>query len=118
MPETLDSCMTRAACTIVSANYLHFAWTLAESFFKFHPNDEFHVLVVDHLPQGFVPRDLRVQVLEVEKLGLPNFRSLAFKYDLLELNTAVKPTFLKYLVDRGADKVLYFDPEIYLYRSV
>lgn len=110
--------MKRAACTIVSANYLHFAWTLAESFFKFHPNDEFHLLLVDKMPADFVLRDSRVHVLAVEDLGLPSFRSLAFKFDVLELNTAVKPTFLKYLLARDIDKVIYFDPDIYIFQSV
>jgi hypothetical protein len=107
--------MKRVACTIISANYLHFGWTLAESFFKFHPEDEFHLLVVDRLPEDLIPRDPRVQVVEVEALGLPGFRSLAFKYSLLELNTAVKPSFLKYLLGRGAEKIIYFDPDIYLF---
>jgi hypothetical protein len=52
----------------------------------------------------------------VEKLGLPGFRSLAFKYNILEFNTAVKPSFFKYLFDGGADKAIYFDPDIYLFR--
>lgn len=107
--------MKCVACTIVSANYLHFAWTLAESFFQFHPHDEFHVLVVDRLPEDFVSRNPKVQVVEVEQLGLKGFHSLAFKYNILELNTAVKPSFLKYLFQKGADKAVYFDPDIYLF---
>jgi len=110
--------MKRVACTIVSANYLHFGWTLAESFLKLHPDDEFHLLLVDQLPKDFISCNPKVQVVEVEKLGLPSFRSLAFKFDILELNTGVKPSFLKYLFTRGADKVIYFDPDIYLFQSV
>jgi len=110
--------MKRVACTIVSANYLHFGWTLAESFLKFHPNDEFHLLLVDHLPADFSLRDSRVHVTEVEKLDLPEFHSLAFKFDILELNTGVKPSYLKYLFALGADKVVYFDPDIYLFDSI
>ncbi len=110
--------MKRVACTIVSANYLHFGWTLAESFLKFHPEDEFHLLLVDQLPRDFISRDPRVHVLEVEKLGLLAFRSLAFKFDILELNTGVKPSFLKHLFALGADKVIYFDPDIYVFHSV
>ena len=95
-----------------------FRLDLAESFLKRHPDDEFHLLLVDRLPQDFTSRDPRVQVLEVEKLGLPAFRSLAFKFDILELNTGVKPSFLKYLFALGADKVIYFDPDIYVFHSV
>ena len=110
--------MKRVACTIVSANYLHYAWTLAESFLHHHPEDDFQLLVVDRLPANFESRNPLVHITEVERLPLPDFRSLAFKFDLLELNTAVKPTFLKYLFAQGADKVIYFDPDIYLYRPV
>src|ERR1700727_382859 len=110
--------MKRVASTIVSANYLHLAWTLAESFLKLHPDDEFHLLLVDRLPKDFVSRDPRVQVLEVERLGLPAFRSLAFKFDILELNTGVKPSFIKHLFALWADKVIYFDPDIYIFDSV
>jgi hypothetical protein len=110
--------MKRVACTIVSANYLHFGWSLAESFLKFHPDDEFHLLLVDRLPADFRSHDSRVHILEVEKLGLPAFRSLAFKFDILELNTGVKPSFIKYLFSLGAEKVIYFDPDIYVFHSV
>lgn len=110
--------MKRIACTIVSANYLHFAWTLAESFLRSHPDDEFHLLLVDKMPDDFVSRDPRVHVLAVEDLGLPAFRSLAFKFDILELNTGVKPSYLKYLFSLGADKVIYFDPDIYIFHPV
>jgi hypothetical protein len=34
------------------------------------------------------------------------------------LNTGVKPSFLKYLFALGADKVIYFDPDIYIFHSV
>ena len=110
--------MKRAACTIVSANYLHFAWTLAQSFLKFHPDDQFFLLLVDRLPEGFVSRDARVQLVEVDKLGLPEFRSLAFKFDLLELNTGVKPSFLKHILALGIEQVVYFDPDICIYKEV
>jgi hypothetical protein len=110
--------MKRVACTIVSANYLHFAWALAESFLRYHPDDEFHLLLVDKIPGDFVSRDSRVKMLAVEDLGIPEFRSLAFKYNILELNTGVKPSYLKYLLSKGADKVIYFDPDIYIFNPV
>src|ERR1700761_7678550 len=110
--------MKRAACTIVSANYLHFAWSLAESFFYFHPKDEFYLLLVDKLPEGIKLRDSRVKLIDVEKIGLRDFKSLAFKYDILELNTGVKPTFLKYVFSLGVEKVIYFDPDIYIFHSL
>src|SRR5260370_14159030 len=113
----LDQNMKRVACTIVSANYLHFGWTLAESFLKFHPDDEFHLLLVDQLPEDFISHDPRVHVLEVEKLDLPAFRSLAFKFDILELNTGVKPSFLKHLFALGQVKSIFSVPVFFVFLS-
>jgi hypothetical protein len=42
---------------------------------------------------------------------------IAFKYDILELNTNVKPTFAKRLLNQH-DKVIYLDPDIFVYASL
>jgi len=110
--------MIRAACTIVSLNYLPFARTLCNSFLKFHPSLKFYVLLVDRLPEGFDASQERFDLLLVEDLGIPNFQSVAFKYDILELNTNVKPTFLKTLLARGVDELIYFDPDILICSAV
>ena len=42
-----------------------------------------------------------------------DFENFAFRYDILELNTAVKPYFLTYLRDTyDLDRIFYFDPDI------
>jgi hypothetical protein len=111
--------MNRAACTIVSFNYLPYARSLCQSFLRWHPNENFYVLMVDRLPAGV---DLSGELFEtvlVEDLGIPEFTSVAFKYDILELNTAVKPTFLKHLFAAvGLQQVIYFDPDICIYNPV
>ncbi len=104
--------MIRAACTIVSLNYLPYARTLCDSFLQFHPSDKFYVLLVDRLPAGFQVSNERFELVVVEDLGIPNFDSIAFKYGVLELNTNVKPTFLKRILQDGADQIIYFDPDI------
>lgn len=38
-----------------------------------------------------------------------------FQYSVLELNTAVKPWAMQYLLERGYEKVIYIDPDILLY---
>ncbi len=104
--------MIRAACTIVSLNYLPYARTLCESYLRFHPNDKFYVLLVDKLPADVDLSIERFETILVENLGIANFEAVAFKYGILELNTNVKPTFLKRIVSLGADQVIYFDPDI------
>ena len=103
----------RAACSIVSNNYLAFARVWAESYRRFHPQDRIFVCVVDR-PHPDVRYDLLpFEVVFAEDLGIPDFQSLAFRYDILELNTAVKPFLLAHLRDRfGLRRALYFDPDI------
>jgi hypothetical protein len=108
--------MIRAACTIVSLNYLPYARVLCDSFLRFHPDYKFYVLLVDRLPADIDVTRERFELIPVEGLGIPDFPSVAFKYDILELNTAVKPTFLKHILEtRGASGVIYLDPDIYVY---
>jgi hypothetical protein len=110
--------MVRAACTIVSLNYLAYARTLCDSFLRFHPECKFYVLLVDRLPKDVDLSNEKFELVPVEELGIPNFQSIAFKYDILELNTNVKPTFLNALLARGIDQVVYLDPDIFVYRTL
>jgi hypothetical protein len=98
-------------CTIISRNYLPCARALYESLQEQNEGCDFCVLMVD----GVDDRDRReeFEIINVRDLEL-NYplQCLAFRYNKLELNTNVKPTFLKLLLDRGFDKVLYLDPDI------
>lgn len=103
--------------TIVAPNYLTYARVLGDSLACFAREAEFHVLVVNR-PQPEVVaavNDAGLQATYATDLGLPDFEHLAYKYDLVELNTALKPTFLKSLFARGFDRVVYLDPDICLY---
>jgi len=101
------------ACTIVSNNYLPFARVLADSLLATHPDLEFFVLVVDRPDPAIDYSTEPFRVLFAHELAIPRFRHFAFKYSLLELNTAVKPFFLQHLHQEfGVPAVLYFDPDI------
>jgi hypothetical protein len=110
--------MRRAACTIVSANYLPYARTLCESFKKQHSDYEIFVLLVDRLPPSVDVSAENFTLVSVEDLGIPDFESIAFQYDILELNTNVKATFLRSLLQRGVEQLIYFDPDIYVMAGV
>jgi len=108
-----------AACTIVSRNYLHFAKTLCKSFRSAHPGAPFYVLVVDRQEGGEDFRGEPFTTVWVEDLQIPDFRSVAFKYSILELNTNVKPSFLKWIVrQHGVERLVYLDPDIFVYSSL
>lgn len=107
-----------AGCTIASANYLHFVMTSYESFIRYHPGQRFYVLIVDE-PEQLVQRDYPFEVMYAKNLPIKDFYGSAFQFDVLELNTNVKPTFIKHLLQRGdIDKVLYFDPDIFFYQPL
>ena len=108
--------MNRAACTIVSPNYTAYARTLAASYLAAHPGHGFFVLIVADLddPAPFAT-DAFTPVM-LGEIGLTDVRGEAMKYDILELNTNVKPTFLKHLIARyGLEALVYLDPDIYVY---
>ena len=43
---------------------------------------------------------------------------MAFKYDITEFCTSIKPKTLLYMLSKGFDKVIYFDPDIMFFSSV
>jgi hypothetical protein len=106
-----------AACTIVSRNYSAYALTLQESMQASNPSIDFYVLVVDRKDPEFEVKSGFDRLVWVEDLGIPNFHHLAFKFDILELNTDVKPFMLTMLAGKY-DKVFYLDPDIFVYGSM
>lgn len=114
-------CSLNGACTIVSPNYLAYARTVSASYLAQHPEHRFFVLIVADLPledrkifegDGFTP----VMLVEI---GLENLRGEAMKYDILELNTNVKPTFMKYLIQTfDMANLVYLDPDIFVYNPL
>lgn len=106
-----------AACTIVSRNYAAYARTLQESLRRSNPDINFYVLVVDRKDAVFERQAGFDNLLWVEDLGIPNFLSMAFKFDILELNTDVKPFMLQRLA-KQYEYFFYLDPDIYVYGTL
>ena len=52
--------------------------------------------------------------------GIDGFEEMVARYDVVELNTAVKPFYMSYLYDRdpSVQAVIYLDPDILLYSSL
>jgi glycosyltransferase involved in cell wall biosynthesis len=101
------------ACTIVANNYLAYARAFTRSFLARHPEGKVCVLIVDRPQPGHRYEDEPFTVLFADQLGIPGFSHVAFRYSIVELNTAVKPYFLLHLHRTlGCDRVCYFDPDI------
>ncbi|GGA78477.1 hypothetical protein GCM10011369_20460 [Neiella marina] len=81
-----------------------------------HPGAEFYVVLVDK-NEGYInPEEERFNLLEMTDVGLPRPDIFPYQYNILELNTAVKPFALKYLLEtHGFDKITYIDPDIMVF---
>ncbi|HEV7668835.1 MAG TPA: glycosyltransferase [Thermoanaerobaculia bacterium] len=102
-------------CTIASNNYLAKAKVLVESYLTAHPGAEAYVCVVDE-PVHPASAKIPARIVGADQLGIPGFANMAFRYDALELNTAVKPFFLEYLRDRcGCARMFFLDPDIVVF---
>jgi hypothetical protein len=106
-----------AACTIISCNYAAYARTLQDSLAKSNPDIELFVLVVDRKSPEFEAKANFNHLVWVEDLGVPGFMNLAFKFDILELNTNVKPFMLQSLA-KQFEFAFYIDPDIFVYGSL
>jgi hypothetical protein len=109
--------MDRVACTIVARNYLGFARILAGSFLEHHPGGKFVTLVVDADAADSMAGDMPGELMAGRDLGISGFEGMAFRYQVLELSTAVKPFLLERLL-RKSDRVLYLDPDIVVFRPL
>lgn len=103
----------KAICTIFAKNYLPQVRILTESYLAYHSDGQVFGLLCDHLEGCYDPaREPFVTVL-VEEVDIPRFTELSLKYSIVELLTAVKPFFLRYLFERyHFEQLCYFDPDI------
>ena len=105
-----------AIFTICSNNYMPFAHVLFESVQRQHPDAELFLCLADRAVgvAGFYGSDCTI--IEAHALPIPDFQSFAFRYDIMEFNTALKPfMFLHLLDERGFDTAIYLDPDIELF---
>ena len=108
---TLRDAGRRAAFTIVSTNYIAYAATLMQSLREQHPEISRFIVLVD-TPQEFPGLDLGAELLPCIKCGIVGLENMALWYDVMELNTAVKPSVFLHLFARGFEQVVYLDPDI------
>jgi hypothetical protein len=100
--------------------YLARARVLAGTLAEAHPNWPLHALLVDRPPADLDPAAIApfASVTYADELGIPDFRVWLFDHDLVEACTAVKGTMLCRLLAEGAERVIYFDPDIALFHPL
>lgn len=105
--------MKTAVCTIFSKNYLARARVLAESLARWLPDLPIIALLVDCIDGRFDPKAEPFDIVMIDELPIANREGFCFKYSIVELNTAAKSFFLQYLFERGWERLIYIDPDIY-----
>lgn len=98
------------AFTICSKNYLAQAITLRESFQRNNPGLDFYLFLADSVTEDVKNLDL----VPLDEKWIPKWKEMAFKYDVIEFNTSIKPFCFKKLFNDGYEKVIYVDPDIYI----
>lgn len=110
------------AFTICSINYLAQARTLGDSLRQTNPDYTFVIGLVDKLSVANLPPDLvpDYPMLEIDQIGIPDFAAMCDRYDITELNTAVKPFYIDYFYRTRpeATAVIYFDPDIIVFQPL
>lgn len=105
-------------CTIICSNYIAYARTQYESLKSLGLGYDYFVYVVDaESPQDFSAEPFTV-IRPSQLFACDEYTRLAFLFNALELSTNVKPRLLKHLLQNGYSNVLYFDPDIYIYRDI
>ncbi|HEY0185541.1 MAG TPA: hypothetical protein VGC09_22290, partial [Rhodopila sp.] len=114
--------MTEVHCfTSASFAYLDRVRVLAETLHEHHPDWVFWLCLVDNEPPGFAfdpEREQIDRIVRVGELGVPDLCRWLFVHDIVELCTAVKGAMLCKMLDAGAGKVVYLDPDIAVFGSL
>ncbi|NUQ81810.1 MAG: glycosyl transferase [Bacteroidetes bacterium] len=111
---------TTIAFTLCSNNYLAMAKTLGESVLAQHPDWTFVTGLVDHPESAIDYSAFPGLVIPVEELGIGGFDRMQLNYNIIELNTSVKPFYFQHLfkTNPSADVVVYLDPDTYVYNRL
>ena len=111
--------MTRVVFTVCSANHLPLARTLAASVKRAEQDVRFIVFLADVLSPPVQQLAEELEIVPIERLAIPNLRRMAFRYDIFELNTAIKPFCFDYVFDvLGFRTAIYFDADIYVLKAL
>jgi hypothetical protein len=104
-----------AVFTVCNIAYLPKAMVLADSL-REHNQIRLSIILFDS-KQELRPHPEKVDITWVEDLGFPEWRQLAFIYDIIEFSTSLKPYIALKLLAKHA-RVIFLDPDTAVYSSL
>jgi hypothetical protein len=115
MKETNKANSDTVLFTVCNIAYLHKALVLADSVSE-HTGFKLNIFLFDKKQDLQLKQD-NLSIHWMEDLDVPNFLHLAFRYDIIELSTALKPHITITLLEKF-EKVVFFDPDIMLFSNI
>lgn len=109
------------AFTICAKNYIGLAQILESSIAKTNPDMDFYIFVADELSNNdltALPDNVLI-AKECLKISPVLWENMSFWYDLTSFCTAIKPLCFRWIMDHTKyEKMIYFDPDIYVFNSL
>ncbi len=104
--------------TIVAKNYIGLGEILGKSLLQHNANIDFYIIVADEFEKIVdIPNNVKI-ARKILQYSNEEWIDMSFKYNLTEFCTAIKPAVFQYFFKEGYEKVIYFDPDIYIYSSI
>ncbi len=103
----------RTVFTICAKNYLGQALALKESVNKYNAAVDFYIYLADKADVPDLP-----DTVALDDAWISGWEKMAFKYDVIEFSTSIKPFCIEHLFLQGYEKVIYLDPDTYLFGSL
>lgn len=112
--------MKKIVLTTCSANHLAQAKNLCDSVLLRNPAYQCVIGLVDRIDGRFEKERFHPHTLiEAHELGLPDFPDMAQRYNVFELNCAMKSFFVRNLLEQHKpDLVIYLDSDILVFDSL
>ncbi|WP_293943160.1 MULTISPECIES: glycosyltransferase [unclassified Sphingobacterium] len=108
--------------TICAKNYIGLAQILGKSVQAHNADTDFLIFVADEVFDEAILSELPSNVIIAKNiLGLTEdiWSEMTFKYDLTEFCTSIKPAIFLYLLENTRyKKVIYLDPDIYVFNTL
>ena len=107
-----------AVFTIVAKNYIGLAQIERDSVLQYTRDVDFHIFVADEFESAVTPSQDYIHIARhmLDYLEA-DWIDMAFKYNLTEFCTAIKPACFQNMFRKGYERVIYIDPDIYAFSS-
>jgi hypothetical protein len=109
------------AFTICAKNYLGLAQVLESSVKKYNPELDFFIFIADVFDAALDENHPYNLIISKYALNIEEeiWLNMAFKYNVTEFCTAIKPYCIEYLFKiKGYQKIVYLDPDVYLFSDL